>query len=387
MYDAARTTRLSRLAVGRPPQPGVRHAAGFTLLEVIIALALTIALMAGVYGFYADTMKARDTAIRSMQDTLLMRALLEQVADELRHISDVVPDNIGFSGTEDELTFVRLRMPDMGAAYAEINALSDDPRPGQQDMIRVTYKLQFDDTGENMDEDGTPVCYGLLRSQQTPIDPNPGYTLSAEEMAKYEEESGFKVSDDDEDANQAPPVAAELIAPEIKYLKFEYFDGAEWYDRWQVASESEGEAGADAEGGESLDGGSSGDDGAGGGGGGGAGGAGGTGGGGLPGGTSGGGASGGAMSGGGQQGYVLPQAIRVTVGKVKVPRLEDEFDVSRAAEEEELDKRTYHPDRWTVTVYLRQADPSQLSSRKYAIDNDISGEGAQLGEQTEGGGL
>lgn len=383
------TTRCSQPATGIRGGAGVRRCSGFTLLEVIIALALMITLMAGVYGFYADTMKARDTAIRSMRDTLLMRALLEQVADELRHISDVVPDNIGFSGTEEEITFVRLRMPDMGAAYAEINVMSEDPRPGQQDMVRVTYKLQWDDTGENMDEDGTPVCYGMLRSQQTPIDPNPGYVLSAEEMAKYEEDGGFSLSDDEQDENRAPPVAAELIAPEIKYLKFEYFDGAEWYDRWQVVSEDEGEAGAGAEGGEALDGGSTGGGGSGDGGvlsGGGLGG-GGSGSGALGGGSGlGSGGSGGAMAGGGQQGYVLPQAIRVTIGKVKVPRLEDEFDISRAAEEEELDKRTYHPDRWTVTIYLRQADPSQLSSRKYAIDNDISGEGAQIGEQTEGGG-
>jgi hypothetical protein len=34
---------------------------------------------------------------------------------------------------------------------------------------------------------------------------------------------------------------------------------------------------------------------------------------------------------------------------------------------------------------LRQADQSQLSSRKYGIDNSPTGEGAQMGEQTEGG--
>lgn len=361
--------------------------AGFSLLEVIIALGLIISLMGGVYGFYVNTLRARDAAVRSIQDTLLMRALLEQISEELRHITDVVPDQIGFNGTEEEITFVRLRVPDMGMAYVERRSVQDDPKPGQQDMMRVTYKLQWDEEEENLDEDGTPVCYGLLRSQQTPIDPNPNFVMSAEEAARYEEESEFKL---DPDAKEAvSPVSAELIAPEVKYLRFEYFDGVEWRDRWQVISESQAEAGAGAEGAEGIGGTDAGGEG------------------GYP---EGGDLEGGDLEGGGitdplgsdlgglgggdvaggegagQDGYVLPQAIRITIGKIKVPRREDEFDVSRLAEEEELDKRTYHPDRWTMTVYLRQADQSQLSSRKHGIQNSISEEGAQMGEQTTGGG-
>jgi len=105
---------------------------------------------------------------------------------------------------------------------------------------------------------------------------------------------------------------------------------------------------------------------------------------------SGGGLTGGGTSGegaNGQQVRVLPQAIRITVGKIKEPRLEDDLDLSRTEEEKEEDARTYHPDRWTITVYLRQSDQSQLSSRKYGLDNDLDGEGAQMGEQTEGGGI
>jgi hypothetical protein len=353
--------------------------------------------MGGIYGFYLGTMKARETAIRSMRDTLLMRALLEQIAEELRHISDVVPDNAGFRGTEEELTFVRLVVPDMGMAYGEYDPLSN-PKPGQQDMIRVTYKLQWDEEEENLDEDGTPVCYGLLRSQQTPIDPNPSFQLSPEEMAKYEEETGFSFNERPEE-EMAPPVAAELIAPEIKFVRFEYFDGAEWHDTWQTVAEA-AEAAAGAEG---MDEGGSGGDAGGGGAGGDGSGGGGSGGGGpggmgnppggigdLSGGMGGSGLGGGSMGGGGatgQEGRVLPQAIRITVGKIKEPRLEDDLNLARTEEEKDEDARTYHPDRWTMTVYLRQSDQSQLSSRKYGIDNDIDGEGAQMGEQTEGGGI
>ena len=80
---------------------------------------------------------------------------------------------------------------------------------------------------------------------------------------------------------------------------------------------------------------------------------------------------------GNEGGYVLPQAVRITIGKVKVPPEEEELELDEETEEEEEEE--YHPDRFTIVVYLRQADQSLLSSRKYGVDND-----EQVGEQTEG---
>ena len=46
----------------------------FTLLEAIIALALMIALLSGVYGFYANSLKARHDGGKVARDVMLMRA-------------------------------------------------------------------------------------------------------------------------------------------------------------------------------------------------------------------------------------------------------------------------------------------------------------------------
>jgi uncharacterized membrane protein YgcG len=395
-------------AAGSAGRGGCPRATGFSLLEVVIALALTLLLLGGVYGFYVSTMRARDSAVHNMRETLLMRALLEQIADEIRQITDVVPDSMGFTGSEEELTFIKLVTPDMGSAYAKRDPFAD-PKPGLHDFMRVTYKLQWDEDQQVMDEDGTPICYGLLRSFQSPIDPNPSFNMSPEELAKYEEDTGFKLEEKPADAATAtPPVSAELIAPEIKYLRFKYFDGAEWRDRWRTdapaadaAADSDGSTGESAGDGGSLSGGdASGKTGSAGRSGGegsglisgarrsalnadGKSGAGSGKSGDLLGGGTGAKPGGSLLGGGGQeqkQGYILPQAIRITIGRVKVPRDTDGFDPSKLAQEEELDKKTYHPDRWTITVYLQQADQSQLSSRKYGVDNN-----AQMGEQTEGG--
>ncbi|MBI4581256.1 MAG: hypothetical protein HY718_16255 [Planctomycetes bacterium] len=344
---------------------GGRHRSGpprraFSLLEMVLALSLIIMLMGGVYGFYVSTMQAREAAVRSMRDTLLMRALLEQMAEEIRHVTDIVPDNVGFIGTEEELTFTRLAIPHMGEAMRLRDRVGDDSKPGLQDFLRVTYKLEWDTSGENLDEDGTPVVYGLLRNSPPLIDPNPAYQLSPEALTKLEEDTGFKL-DDGAELPRLPPSAPEIIAPEVKYLRFKYFDGVNWLPRWQATGGSAQQAsGGDAGTGELGDGtGGTGDQGAGGDG------------------------SDLAAGLGGERepsDRVLPQAIQITIGKVKVPHQLGDFDIGQAMEEERLDNETWHPDRWTIRVYLRQADQSLLSTRSHGIDvgNDLGIESGQL---------
>ncbi len=355
------TSRTSqRLQRFRPASPSARRRCAFTLLEVLLALSLLIAMMAGIYEFYITTVRSRDAAIRSLRQTLTMRALLEQIAEDLRHITDTSPDGMGFLGTEEQLTFVRLNVPDMGMALTRRDPMRDDPKPGQEDLVRITYSLKRDDTEENLDEDGTPVVYGLLRTSPPLIDPNPSYTMTPEAMAKYEEDTGFKL-----EMGEPPPSPSEDLIPEIKYLRFWFYDGKDWYPRWQTppaeeADDAETDAGeTDGTADESGGTGEAGDTG-----------------------TPGDSTAGASPTGKGESNAALPQAIQIIVGTTKVPRAEDEFDISRVFEENKIDNETYHADRWTIRVYLRQSDQSLLSSRGHGIS--ITGEQSNL-EKAVGG--
>lgn len=382
---------------------GAQRRRAFTLLEAILALSLTIMLMSGVYGFYVTMMKARYAAVDSMKDVLLMRALLEQMAEEIRHSTDIVPgDNVGLRGDKHSLTIVRLALPDIYAFGDYDPTVASSLPPGQEDLLRVTYQLLWDDELE--DPDGTKTCHGLFRTFQRTFDPNPSFQISAESVDGVEKNSGLDLGIEQD--LQVPKPEGELFAPEVKYLKFEYYDGAVWRDRWQTSPEVStdeqglGASGTDEEmmGGESSGtgtesgtgadlsglaangtgtgsdagvrragarnadrGGATGDMGATGG---------------LTGNLN----LGSGSSTGGQKdqdGYILPQAIRITIGRVKVP-IEDEENLNLSPQEEE-ERKTYHPDRYTVVIYLREADQTLLSSRKYGVQTD-----QQMGEQTEG---
>ncbi|MHC4444170.1 MAG: PulJ/GspJ family protein [Planctomycetota bacterium] len=321
-----------------------RSVRAFTLLEAIIALALMIALLSGVYGFYSNTLKARHEGGKVARDVMLMRAILGQMADELRHATSFTPgDGIGFQGTEEYIKIVYFDMPERNQAFRKYNSVREDLPPAQMDIRRSEYNLLWDD--ELRDEDGIFICHGLWRTEQRTFDPNPSFVMADAEIEDGEPEKKEKT---------APLKKGELIAPEIKYMRFEYHDGAEWHDRWHVAIEEdieeEDEEGDEGEG-EKVKDEPIGDEQ-------------------VP--------AVQACSDCDENGYVLPQAVRITVGLHKIDPDEEEFDVTVLEEtEERRENREYYPDRFTIVVYLRQADQSLLSSRKY---------GASRSEQMTGRG-
>src|SRR3990172_2536293 len=74
---------------------------GFTLLEVLLALGLSILLMAGVFAFYSTALQARAEAKAFTEDVKLYRSLLTSMGAEIRQATAIVPgDGIGFQGDQ-----------------------------------------------------------------------------------------------------------------------------------------------------------------------------------------------------------------------------------------------------------------------------------------------
>ena len=311
---AARTgIETATAVVGRRARG--RRRAGFTLLEALLAMGLMLALLSSVFAFYMGVLRSREVGNTMARDTMLAHALLQQMANEIRHAADIVPgDGIGFSGTKDRITIVRVGIPER-YAFDRYDSIHEQLPPAQLDLRRITYELIRDE--ELRDEQGNRVIHGLLRSEQKTFNPNPSLVIQTSGEDDLGEDTGPGTA-------AAIPVERELVAPEVKYLLFEYFDGAEWRDRWQTAQEQAAESGEEL-----------------------------------------------AVSTGGDGGSALPQAVRITIGRIPVPEDEEEFNITQLREMEERRREDrHHPDRYTVVVYLHQADQSMLSSRKYGVKNN-----------------
>lgn len=313
----------------------------FTLLEVILSLTLIIMIMGGVFGYYSSTLKIRDEGGLIAADVMRARATLSKMADEVRHTAAILPgDGVGFKGRHNSITIVFLVEPE--TVVFEDRSVSEDLPPAQMDMRRVTYELLFDEEIKDP-ETNEPLCHGMWRSEQKTFDPNPKFVV--------EDDSVAGAAEDERDGEAVRLVEGELVAPEIKYLKFEYFDGAEWRDRWQETAEGQEEGASDsgalAGGGNDLDAllGSSGEN----------------------------------ITKPGEKsdyGYILPQAVRITIGTVPEEDREEEMELESGqdigSKEDEDEQYEYHPDRFAIVVPIMQADPSLLSSRLYGVENDES---------------
>ena len=65
---------------------------GFTLLEIMISMALTTVLLGSIYGALDLYWRSQDTGREEMQRSQLARAILKQIAQDLRSVVFVPPE-------------------------------------------------------------------------------------------------------------------------------------------------------------------------------------------------------------------------------------------------------------------------------------------------------
>ena len=194
-------------------------ARGLTLFEVVISIALIALLLGTLLTFFWQTMSIREQVTRAVDRSQLAQQVLERMAAELR--ACVGLDKTGFAvqqfvGDRRTLTFLTAPLPDKDqyAFYRE----SEVRPPPQHDLREITYTLWVDP--DKTTEQGDPLVGGIVRTQTRVLNPAVAIAeLSEDQQAEY--------------------VRSDLWAPELGYLEFRYFDGAEWTTLWQV---SEGNA-------------------------------------------------------------------------------------------------------------------------------------------------
>jgi type II secretory pathway pseudopilin PulG len=176
-----------------------RAAAAFTLIEMVIALALIVGLMGAVLLFYRHTTSVRDSVLDKAQSLAARRLVMDRLTDELRAAAGV--SNIGVVGSADQIRFVTCVLPDVTAGASDV--FGAPPPPPQTDLSLVGYRLR-----QSVDDQGQPTIDGLERTWQPVLD------LAAAD---------------------APPASVTLLAPSIQFLSLRYFDGSAWQTQWSRA--------------------------------------------------------------------------------------------------------------------------------------------------------
>lgn len=303
-----------------------------TLLEILLALTLTVSLLTGVYIFYVNMMKAREAANDLTSDIQLTRIVLSRIANDIRQVAPFTPGfGVGVVGERHSITIYRYAMPETDVFDQYDPNLGNLP-PAKGDLRKVTWTLLTDT--EHQDVNGEPIVHGLWYTNQRTLN----QVVIVQEDGDNQD-SGFSLGKTEDgkgtiqEADVAQGLETELAAPEIKYLEFSYFDGADWVPEWKGGERKEN---------------------------------------------------------------ALPQAVMITVGRIPVPAEEEEFDTNvletmDKESREELEKE--HPDRFAIIVRLNQADKflmSRVVNARSQFGKDSGGMGGgsgNIGRGLGGGGF
>lgn len=185
-------------------------AAGFTLVEVILAIVIALGILVVLLYFYQQATHVRAQAIQETERIAATRLLMDRITGELRAISPGLAGQAVLTGSSNSIQFVKTDVPSYSAWMGGPLGRSTFP---VTDRKRVRYQLESS-------LDMTNVA-GLLRSEEPLVQQ--------------------VISDDDLMEDMPSTLAgASPVLEEIRFLQFRYWSGTNWLDSWNAPGFPEG---------------------------------------------------------------------------------------------------------------------------------------------------
>jgi len=173
---------------------------GFSLIEVVLAVTLTVGLLTTMFGFYRHATRVQTLVTTEVERVGAVRAVMQLVTRELRSAFVVRFFGQGLAGSSTSLRVASVTLPS-GAVWVEQGISETSRVPPQRDVQMVGYRLRYVE-----DEEGELVVAGLERTCQT--------VLTARE------------------ADEGQEIAVMLVTPHVRFLRLRYWDGSAWAESW-----------------------------------------------------------------------------------------------------------------------------------------------------------
>ena len=229
-------------------RPG--KSAGFSLVEVLIALGLSLLLMASVYAAI-DLLFRYQTAGRArMQRNQIVRALIRRMNEDIGSIVMQLPEEeqSSSSDVEDDDSTGSETSPLTTSGFEDLAApitfgLVGDPISMHMSVSKPNRELSYtavfgEDLTAGQTSDLMTATYGLAPVVTTVTDTSLSMLTSGGQVvtsSEHQPDTGFGrrlISLYAMEQSEESLGAQDLLAPEISEVQFRYFDGAEWLDEW-----------------------------------------------------------------------------------------------------------------------------------------------------------
>ncbi|MCA8995947.1 MAG: prepilin-type N-terminal cleavage/methylation domain-containing protein [Planctomycetaceae bacterium] len=217
------------------------HRAGFSLIEVLIALGLSVLLISAIYAAIDLHFRIQSVGRAEIAGQQLLRSLIRRMSEDVGSIVMYLPEKT----TEEEAAATddsSSASSSTGDSALTLGGLEEGENPlnfgltGTADAMHITVSkpsrdlayssLFFEGTGGRA-SDTVIISYGLASTGnerfsilETPTG-HPGMGFGRRVMDLFAAETIPNELD-----------SVHVIAPEIVSVSFRYFDGAAWYESW-----------------------------------------------------------------------------------------------------------------------------------------------------------
>lgn len=209
-----------------------------TLLEVMLSVGILIFLSSMTLWFYSSSLDTSRRGIADAQKIRLMRVVLDRLSDEIRQAAFISSEEgSGILGDSEEIRLSSYRVPTR--RLLPLREIRSRPPPIEFDLSILEYRILRHPDIEH--EEGWDLPLGLSRREfrvprRLPRLPD---ELQLGEPRLATDDAEESDTEAEGDPSVEPQVDWDRIyAPEIRYLRFCYFDGEKWWDSWQVTGES-----------------------------------------------------------------------------------------------------------------------------------------------------
>lgn len=193
---------------------------GFTLMEVVLAIALVVILGIMMFTFYDMSLKMREQGRQIVKSGVLAQRVAEQIAEEVRACNGFLTSmGPGISGTERFISIQCVTFP--GKQVFQRRTITEEQPPAECDIRQIQYYLAYD-----KEEEQDPHIYA---------DGTEGYAPLG--LVRREVKTPFQLAMIDSDEKS---VALDVVSPELKYIRFRYFDGVDWTNEWDIGEDANG---------------------------------------------------------------------------------------------------------------------------------------------------
>ena len=201
----------SHIARGGGPLRRDARGSAFTLVEVILAIAIATGLLVIALTFYRQATDLRGQILVEAERISVVRLVADRLTADRRQAQPVAGDAESFVGGSGWVRFTRASLA-VPSGHGPDGAVSVGP-----DVVRISYDTVTGPDGTNT------VVLGLDRTE-SPLSARPRAEISASASAASLDASIL--------APAATNRPAELLTDQVRFIRFRFWDGGAWQESW-----------------------------------------------------------------------------------------------------------------------------------------------------------